>query len=252
MYNRPYLKAKGVPLRKLLVIISIFLVSYQTASAKSIFDEYSTKILQINGRNAIIKNSDNIVLGSTGIVTHTFENGVSTIVAAAKVIKTDNDKATIRFEVFKQSAQAAFPKPGILPEIGDKVTLNYLYNRALIVAPNYKVYKEVTEHFKQIDWVHPDIVAAYLAKIFRPNPNKEIFEKICRVNSAGIIFFALNNYGYFVDCNNFKVLKKVKTGHIKNIQVPFYSRVQGVETSWTKWGSSDIADYNTYYMNLIR
>jgi hypothetical protein len=235
-----------------LVIIGIFLISWQSANAKSIFDKYSTKILKINGRNAIVKSSQNIVLGSSGIVTHTFKNGISTIVAAAKVVKIDNNKATIRFEVFKQSAQNAFPKPGILPTVGDKVTLNYLYNRALIVAPNYNVYKEVTKHFKEIDWIHPDIVAAYLAKIYRPNPDRKIFEKVCKVNSAGIIFFALSNNGYFVDCNSFEVLKKVKTGYIKTAQVPFYSRIENIETSWLKWDGSNITDYNSYYMNLIK
>ena len=238
-------------MRKLLVIVSIFLISWQSASAKSIFDEFSTEILEINGRNAVIKNSDNIVVGSSGIVTHTFKNGISTIVARADVIKKDGDKATVRFEVYKLSTQVAFPKPGILPAVGDKITLNYLYDRALIVAPNYKVYKEVTKHFKDIEWVHPDIVGAYLAKIFRPNPDREIFQKVCEVNSVGLIFFALNNNGYFVDCSNFKTVKKVKTGHIKTAQVPFYTRVKGIETSWIKWSSSDISDYNSHYRSVI-
>ncbi len=236
-------------MRKLLVIISIFLI--QSANAKPLFSEFSTEVLEINGRNAIIKNSDDIVLGSSGIVTHTFKNGVSTIVARADVIKKDGDKATIRFDIYKLSTQVAFPKPGIVPVVGDKVRLNYLYDRALIVAPNYKVYKEVTKHFKDIDWVHPDIVGAYLAKIFRPNPNKEIFQKACQINSTGLIFFALNNKGYFVDCNNFRSVKEVKTGRIKNAQVPFYSRVKNINTSWIKWGGSEITDYNAHYRNVI-
>ena len=236
-------------MRKLLVIISIFLI--QSASAKPLFNEFSTEVLKIDGRNAVIKNSDDIVLGSSGVVTHTFKNGVSTIVARADVIKKDGDKATIRFDVYKLSTQTAFPKPGILPAVGDKVRLNYLYDRALIVAPNYKVYKEVTKHFKNIEWIHPDIVGAYLAKIFRPNPDKEIFQKVCEVNSAGLIFFALNNRGYFVDCNNFRSVKEVKTGHIKRAEVPFYTRIKDIETSWTTWGGSNITDYNAYYRNVI-
>ncbi|MDA7848282.1 plasminogen-binding N-terminal domain-containing protein, partial [Sulfurospirillum sp.] len=223
----------------------------QSASAKSLFNEFSTEILEINGRNAIIKNSDDIVLGSSGIVTHTFENGISTIVARADVIKKDGDKATIKFGVYKLSTQAAFPKPGILPAVGDKLILNYLYDRALIVAPNYKVYKEVTTHFKEIDWVHPDIVGAYLAKIFRPNPDREIFQKTCEINSVGLIFFALNNKGYFVDCSNFKSVKEVKTSHIKKAQVPFYTRIKGIDTNWMKWSSSNITDYNEYYRSMI-
>jgi len=74
-------------LRKLLVIVGIFLISLQSASAKSIFSEFSTEVLEINGRTAIIKNSDDIIVGSSGIVTHTFKNGISTIVARADVIK---------------------------------------------------------------------------------------------------------------------------------------------------------------------
>ncbi len=234
---------------KLLLIVAVFFV--QSVIAKPLFTPYSTTILKINGRNAIIKNSDDIVLGSSGIVIHTFKNGVSTILARADVIKKEGDEATIRFDIYKFSTQEAFPKPGILPVIGDKVTLNYLYDRALIVAPNYKVYKEVTEHFKEIDWVHPDIVGAYLAKLFRPNPDKEIFQEACEVNSVGIIFFALSGQGYFVDCNNFKTLKEVKTAPIKTAQVPFYSRVKDIETSWIKWNSAYIDDYSSYYKNVI-
>ena len=238
-------------MRKLLIVISMFLITWQSANAKPVFNEFSTEILEINGRNAIIKDSDDIVLGSSGIVTHTFKDGISTIVARADVIKKDGDKAIIRFDIYKLSTQVAFPKPGILPAVGDKVTLNYLYDRALIVAPNYKVYKEVTEHFKSIDWVHPDIVGAYLAKISRPNPDKEIFQKVCEINSTGLIFFALNNRGYFVDCSNFISVKEVKTGYIKKAQVPFYTRVKDIETSWFNWSSSKITSFNSYYRSVI-
>ena len=238
-------------MRKLLVIVTIFLFTQQFLSAKSIFNEFKTEILEINGRQATIKNSDNIVVGSSGIVTHTFKNGVTSIVARADVIKKDGNNATVKFKVFKLSKQDAFPKPGLLPVVGDKITLNYLYDRALIVAPNYKIYKEVTKHFNEIEWIHPDIVAAYLAKTFRPNPDREVFQRVCHVNSTALIFFALNDNGYFVDCSNFKTVKTVKTGRIKKAQVPFYTRVDGIETSWLKWSSSYISDYNSHYRSVI-
>ena len=238
-------------MHKLLISISLFLITWQSANAKPIFNEFSTEILEINGANAIIKDSDNIVLGSSGIVTHTFKDGISTIVARADVIKKDGNRATIRFDEYKLSTQTAFPKPEILPAVGDKVTLNYLYNRALIVAPNHETYKEITEHFKDIDWVHPDIVGAYLAKISRPNPNRETFQKVCEINSTGLIFFALNNRGHFVDCNNFISVKEIKTGYIKKAQIPFYTRIRGIEASWFNWSSSKITNFNSYYRSLI-
>ncbi|WP_458699634.1 plasminogen-binding N-terminal domain-containing protein [Sulfurospirillum sp. 1307] len=238
-------------MRKLLALVGTFFI-LSSLNAASLFEEFNTKILDLNGRFATVENSDNIVVGSSGIVLHSFKDGSSTIVARAEVVKKDNDKATIKFEVFKYLAQDAFPKPGILPQVGDQVKLNYLYNRSLIVAPNYNVYKEVTEHFKDIQWVHPDIFGAYLAKEYRPNPDREIFQKVCSLNSTGLVFFALERNAYFVDCNNFKVLKTLKGGHIKTAQAPFYTRVKGIETSWIKWSGSYINDYNSYYRNLLR
>lgn len=238
-------------MRKLLISVTIFLLTQQFLSAETTFSEFNTEILEINGRNAVIQNSDDIFVGSSGIVKHTFEDGVATIVARADVIKKEGDKATIRFEVFKLSAQDAFPKPGILPAVGDKVTLNYLYDRSLIVAPNYKVFNEITNHFKDIEWIHPDIVAAYLAKEFKPNPDKEMFQKICSINSASLIFFALSNNGYFVDCNNFRIIKTLKSGNIKEAQAPFYTRVKGIDTTWFNWNSSQITDYNAHYRSVI-
>jgi len=251
LYNPHNLKAKGVRLRKLLVSITIFLLAQQFASAKSIFNEFNTEVLKIDGRYATIKSSDNIVVGSSGIVTHTFENGDVSVLARADVTKIEKDKATIKFQIFKLSTQDAFPKPGLLPAVGDKVTLNYLYNRALIVAPNYNVYSEVTKHFTDVQWVHPDIVGAYLAKISRPNPDKKIFQKVCTLNSASLIFFALSDNGYFVDCSNFKTIKTVKTGFIKTAQVPFYTRISEIQTSWLTWAGSYIHNYNKYYRTLI-
>lgn len=229
----------------------MLLLTQQFVNASPIFNEFNTNILEINGATATVKNSDDILIGSSGVVIHTFKSGVSTIVARADVISKEGEMATVRFKEFKQSAQEAFPKPGIIPTIGDHVKLNYLYNRVLIVAPNYDVYKEVTEQYKETQWIHPDIVAAYLAKEYRPNPDKEIFQKVCAINSASLIFFALSEDGYFVDCTNFKTLKTVKTEKTTQVQLPFYTRITGIETTWLKWDGKDITDYDAYYRNVI-
>jgi len=238
-------------LRRILTIVVAILITQQFINAASLFNELNTEILEMNGRTATIKNSDDIVVGSSGIVTHILQKGVSTIVARADVIQKNGDTAIIKFEVFDMLAQEAFPKPGVIPRVGDKVTLNYLYDRALIVAPNYDVYKEVTSHFKDIQWIHPDLVGAYLAKKNKPNPDRKTFQEICSLNSASLIFFALNDNGYFVDCHNFKTVKKVKTGVIKTAQVPFYTRVKDIDTNWFNWNSSQITDYNGHYRNVI-
>jgi hypothetical protein len=228
------------------------ILSTQFLNAQPLFSEYSTNILSIDGRFATIQDSDDIYLGSSGIVMHAFDESTKTIVARVDVVEKKDGIAKLRFDVYKLSAQSAFPIPGVLPEVGDKVTLNYLYDRALIVAPNQSVYKEITNHFKDIQWIHPDIVSASLAKNSTPNPNREDFQSICRTNSTSLIFFALDFSGYFVDCNNFQVIKEYKGAQISTIQLPFYSRVSTIECSWFNWGCEQISDYTSHYKALLR
>ncbi len=236
-------------MRKAILIFSIII---SALNANGLFSEFKTKIISINGNTAVVKNSNDIAIGSTGIVIHKFGDSTSSIVARVDVINKSGDKATLRFHVYKALKQSALPKPGIRPKVGDQVILNYLYDRALIVAPNYKVYNDVITHFKNITWVNPDIMAAYLAQEYRPNPDKTIFQKMCMQNSASLIFFALNNGGYFVDCNNFKVVKEVKSGSIKTAQLPFYTRVRGIDSSWLNFSSKEMGSYSNYYRALIK
>ncbi len=220
-------------------------------NAGGLFNEYKTNIISINGNQAVIENSKDIVVGSSGIVVHKFDDKTSSIIAAVDVINKTGDKATLRLRTYSMLKQTALPIPGIAPKVGDKVILNYLYNRALIVAPNYKIYDEVTKHFKNITWIHPDIMGAYLAMHFRPNPDKKVFQKICKENVASLIFFALSNEAVFVDCNNFKIVKKLKGSQIKTAELPFYTRIKGIETSWLNFSSSKMDSYSNYYKRLI-
>ncbi len=220
--------------------------------SNNVFKEYKTTILSSDGSTAVIKDSKDITIGSSGIVLHKFDNTTSTIVARADVISKNGKEAKIKFYVYDMLEQKALPIPGIAPKKGDKVILNYLYDRSLIVAPNYKVYKEITKHFKDMTWIHPDLMGAYLAKEYKPNPDRKTFHTMCKQNSTGVIFFALSNHGYFVDCNNFKVLKEYKSARVKRAQLPFYTRVRGIETTWFSFDSSYMSAYTNYYEKLIR
>lgn len=218
---------------------------------KGFFEPYTTTLQSITGNTATITDSNALVIGSSGIIVHKFDEEKSTIIARASVIEKSGDTAKVRFEVFDLLEQSAFPLPGILPQVGDTIMLNYLYDRALIVAPNQAVFEEITKHFDEVTWIHPDIVAAYLATEYKPNPGREEFRQMCRENSAGVIFFALNYNGYLADCQSFKVLKKFESGSISQYQVPFYTRVRGIESAFWKMDSEQISDYNRHYEKLL-
>ena len=230
---------------------ALIVLFFSSLFSQSLFEPYRTTLQNISGNTATIADSDTLVIGSSGIIIHQFDEQKSTIIARASVIEKSGQSAKVRFEVFDLLEQSAFPLPGILPQNGDTVILNYLYDRALIVAPNQRVFTEITKHFSDVTWIHPDIVGAYLAAEYKPNPTREDFRQVCRENSAGIIFFALSFNGYIADCQSFKVLKTFESGPISQYQVPFYTRVRGIESAFWKLGSSQISDYNRHYERLL-
>lgn len=237
-------------MNKLLLVICLFFFS-SFLEAQPLFQEYKTKILDVSDKTATITDSPEFVVGSSGIVVHKFDDKTSSIITRVDVISKNGNTATLRFEKFKMLSQGAFPETSIKPVVGDDVTINYLYERALIVAPNQSVYNEVTKTYNTVTWVHPDILAAYLTKLYRPNPDKEIFQQACYQNTASIIFFGIKDTGYFVDCHNFNTIKTIKITDKDEIQLPFYSRVKNIDTSWFNWDSENIVDYNNYYAYIL-
>lgn len=237
-------------MNKLAIIVCLFLVS-SFLEAKSLFKEYKTKVLESNDKSVIIADSPNIVVGSSGIVSHVFDDKTTSIIARVDVVSKNGTQAVLKVEPFEMLTQGAFPETSMKPQVGDAVTINYLYDRALMVVPNHTVYADTIKTYNNISWVHPDIVAGFLTKLYRPNPDKEIFQKACYQNSASLIFFAIEKQGYFVDCHNFSTLKTVDIKNSDEIQLPFYSRITNIDSSMFSWGSSKIFDYNNYYKYLL-
>ncbi len=215
-------------------------------------NEYNTHILKINDDNtAQINDSAKIVVGSSGVVMRDFGNGLSSIIARAVVSHKQNGYATVRFELYSNLAQKALPLPKFTPKSGDTIVLNFLYNRALIIAPNADVYKQILKAFSNISFIHPDLVAAELSFNYTPNPSKDDFRKSCAKHAAGVIFVALDKEAFFVDCGSFAVLKSFKSGQIASYHLPFYTQVDGIDTVFWKPDSAHINDYDKYYRRLI-
>lgn len=235
---------------KKILLITIFLISNIFANA---FDmpEVRAKILETNNSQAKIPNSLNLKVGSSGVVIHTFKNGDKSIVARVVVDKIGSNFTTLKFEVFNMLEQSALPLPNIVPQVGDEVILNFLYNRSLIVAPNKEVYNQIVNAFPNITFINPDIAAAYLNFNNKPNPNRDDFRKICNQNTAGLIFFALDNKGFFVDCGDFNIIQSFDTGKINYYEVPFYSRIKDIKAAFYDFSNEQIKNYNEYYKKLL-
>ena len=213
--------------------------------------EYRTSLLDSNGSGGYISDSPDIVLGSSGVVMRNFGNGLKTIIARVVVDSKDGARAAVHFEVYSQLKQKSLPVPNYMPQNGDEIVLNYLYDRALIIAPNVEVYEQVIKAFPNITFVHPDLVGAQLSIEYKPNPGQEDFRLACAANIAGVIFIALENEAMFVDCGSFKPLKKFKSGQIAEYHLPFYTRVRDINTIFWKLDGEHINNYDKYYRFLL-
>ncbi len=233
-------------------LLSIFLIAGVTLSASSLFKEHETKIISIKSNTALVKNFPDVKIGSSGVVVHRFTKNHSSIVAKIIVIKKIGKNLELKFIPFNDLKQDVLPVPKILPQEGDTVILNYMYNHALIIAPNYQTYRYIENKHFDINWLHPDLFAAKLFADNNPAPNRQTFQKMCKDYSFSLLYFAIKNSGYFVDCNSFKVLEKEPIKNEGNIMLPFYSRIKDIKASWLSFGKSKIEKYNTYYKNLLR
>ena len=240
-------------MKKFFQYLSIFLLfATINLNANSLFKEHKAKIISIDNNTAIVKSFPDVKIGSSGVVVHRFDKKHSTIVAKIIVIDKNANSIKVRFVPFKDLKQDVLPVPKILPQVGDTAILNYLYNYALPIAPNYQVYKNITKKHQDIKWFHPDLFAAKLFVDGNPAPTKKDFQRMCKDYNFSLLYFAINNRGYFVDCNSFKVLKQDQIATSGKTQFPFFTRIKDIKNSWFSFGHSKITNYDSYYQSLIR
>lgn len=237
-------------MKRILVFLAIFL-SFGFGAEFSM-KEYQTPIIDAENGFATIIDSPDIVVGSSGVVMHKFDDQKNSIIARASVVQKGGGFAKIRFEVFDTLTQKAMPIPGILPQKGDAVILNYLYTRSLIIVPNKQIYDEVVGAFSGVEFIHPDIVGSYLSYEYKPNPSRDDFRRMCSQSASGLIFIAMNELALFADCQSFEVLKTFQSGSVAQYQMPFYTRVKDIDTVFWKFGSSQISDFDAHYKSLLK
>ncbi|NPA81014.1 MAG: hypothetical protein GXO31_00195 [Epsilonproteobacteria bacterium] len=235
-----------------IAALLIFLFFSEAVFAGGVFKTIESKIIEADDKGAVLEDSPYVPIGSSGVVIRKFDDKHSTIIAGAVVEKKEGDKMRIKFIMFDMLEQSALPPLKIMPKKGDTVILNYLYNRAFVIAPNEDTYLEILSDFPQIDWIHPDILAAFLSKEYNPTPKKEDFQKVCKQNTSMLLFFAIEDKGYFVDCNSFKILKEENIqAKEANATLPFYSRIKDIESSIFNFGPDSIKNYDKYYKKLL-
>ncbi len=221
--------------------------------AQTDFSQYPTAVAKVDNNYLYVPDSQQISIGTSGVVMHSFDEEHKTIIANVEVVEKKEGSAVLKYKRFKGLQQSALPSYDITPQKGDKVILNYLYDKAMAIVPDSKTLQYVTTKFNNVEWVHPDIFGAKLAVEYTPVPKKNDFKSECRENSFSLLFFAVEDDGYFVDCNSFKILAKTKLPKSSSTpKVPFYTRLKEIKgRMFGLMGGKGINNYNGYYKKLL-
>ncbi len=235
---------------KTIIFSLIFCHTFLLSDALT--NRYHTQIKTINQNVITVQNNRDVAVGSTGIVIHQFDTQHQTIIAKVEVISKINDTMMLQLRKYKGIKQNALPSYNIRPQIGDKVILNFLYNRALAITPDLSSYKMVTKSYSDIIWTHPDIFASKLSIEYTPTPTKKEFQEICTIENIALLFFHIDTTGYFVDCNSFVTLEKIPLPQAKSEKLPFYTRINNIKGRFSAFGGDKgITNYNKYYKKLL-
>lgn len=223
--------------------ISLFAVDLNLKPVK-------TELLKVEDIYGYIKDSSDIKLNSSGVVIQRFQTSKS-IIARASVIAKEKGLAKLKFSVFADLEQEALPLPNVVPQKGDEVVLNFLYDRGLVIAPDEQTYNELVSSFPEIYFTHIDILGAQLIRSSSLAPKRSDFRKFCADNAVGILVFALEDKAKIVDCQDFSELYELAIAKPSSIQVPFYSRIGGYKSNFFDFNSQEVGNYYKYYDALI-
>lgn len=209
-----------------------------------------TELLKVEDIYGYIKDSSDIKLNSSGVVIQRFQTSKS-IIARASVIAKEKGLAKLKFSVFADLEQNALPLPNVVPQKGDEVVLNFLYDRGLVIAPDEQTYNKLVSSFPEIYFTHIDILGAQLIRSSSLAPKRSDFRKFCADNAVGILIFALEDKAKIVDCQDFSELYELAIAKPSSIQVPFYSRIGGYKSNFFDFNSQEVGNYYRYYDALI-
>nr|WP_139451915.1 plasminogen-binding N-terminal domain-containing protein [Campylobacter armoricus] len=231
---------------KIILILCCFLAFLQAKN----FDLIQTKLEKVDDIYGYIKDDPKILLHSSGIVVHEIDTQKS-IIARASVIGRENGYVKLEFKVFDMLAQDAMPLPNVLPQVGDKVILNYLYDRALIIAPDKSIYDFIAQKLNNLYFLHPDLFGAHMIQEYRQSPRRSDFRSFCSKNAVGLLIVALEKKAEIVDCQDFEKIQEFEIPKAKDLQIPFYSRITGYKSDIFSLNDEVIGNYYIYYEKLI-
>ncbi|WP_456451419.1 plasminogen-binding N-terminal domain-containing protein [Hydrogenimonas sp.] len=190
--------------------------------------------------------------GVSGIVVHYYDQTHAAIVSSAFVTESGEGRTTLKLVPYRGLRNPNLPNVKTPPQKGDLVILGYLYDRVLPIVPNQKSLEHAHASFPKLHIIHPDIVAAELAKEKSPIPAREIFQNACEKFNLGIVMIMFSDGTDFLDCVSW-----VKVGHAdvaavdpQEFKQPFFNRFEEIPSPFYDWSEHKIENFDRFYKRL--
>ncbi len=196
-----------------------------------------------------------INVGMSGFILHHITAKHMVIVKNIVVTHFDvnSSMATLKMQPFHLLDNDSLPSFKYKPTVGDTAVFAFGYNRSLLIAPNEAIYHRITKSV-QTQWIHPDLFATVLTYQGHVAPIKDDFNKMSDATSCGLLFVYLDKKIYTIDMKSLKIIT-VNAAPLeqKKVKLPFYTRVEKLESSWWDWGAGTraVKEYTPYYYKLL-
>ena len=196
---------------------------------------------------------DHVDIGMSGFISHEIAPNHSSILKNIKVINFDKENkiATLSVKPFDALRNNALPSGKWKVSVGDTAILAFGYTRALLIAPDEKIYYRISKSVNT-QWLHPDLFATILSFRGHPTPIKEDFVAMSNATAVGLVFIYLNQKIYTVDAKSFAILSITDAPLVQEkTDLPFYSRVEHIDAAWWGEGSDELESYEPHYYELL-
>jgi len=205
--------------------IVLFLLALSLANAEFYPTKTNTTITAINGNSVTLAKALN-KKGMNGVVIHKFDERLQAIVG---YIAQSNGNSAI---TIKGTAITHTSLPSVKNNyrVGDSVIGGYMYDNILLLAPNEKIYADITRNSNK-NWIHPDIFATFLSKNSQGFPNRENLEIFAKEYQVGLIYIIKKDFAILYDPITHSIVgKREFNDNVVDVKSPFYMRLKSIKS----------------------
>jgi len=191
---------------------------------------YAT-IMSVEGSSVTLSNPLPLN-GMSGIVLHSFKNGKKAI-SSILIQYTPKNINVYKGDLLEHRG---LPTPKSIAQPGDKVIGGYLYDNILVLAPNAKTYTKITQSSPK-HWIHPDLYAAYLARVGDDTPDDSNLAGFAKEAQVGLIYVVQKNRAILFDPISQKIIAQKPFQPVgTEAKYPFYNRFSSTGNSFFSSG----------------